>query len=33
MTAMTKPNGILIFGANGSGKITLGRELDRIYFA
>lgn len=27
---MTKPHGILIFGANGSGKTTLGRELAHI---
>jgi energy-coupling factor transporter ATP-binding protein EcfA2 len=27
---MSKPRGILIFGANGSGKTTLGRELARI---
>ena len=24
---MSKPRGIIIFGANGSGKTTLGREL------
>lgn len=27
---MSKPHGIIIFGANGSGKTTLGRELARI---
>ena len=27
---MTKPRGIIVFGANGSGKTTLGRELARI---
>ena len=27
---MSKPRGIIIFGANGSGKTTLGRELARI---
>jgi len=27
---MTKPHGIIVFGANGSGKSTLGRELARI---
>jgi 8-oxo-dGTP pyrophosphatase MutT (NUDIX family)/thymidylate kinase len=27
---MSKPHGILIFGANGSGKTTLGRELARV---
>lgn len=24
------PNGILVFGANGSGKSTIGRELARV---
>jgi len=24
------PNGIVVFGANGCGKTTLGRELARI---
>lgn len=27
---MSKPHGIIVFGANGSGKTTLGRELARI---
>ena len=27
---MTKPHGVIMFGANGSGKSTLGRELARI---
>ncbi|MGI6336663.1 MAG: AAA family ATPase [Eubacteriales bacterium] len=27
---MGKPHGIIIFGANGSGKTTIGRELARI---
>jgi adenylate kinase family enzyme len=27
---MSKPKGIIVFGANGSGKTTLGRELARI---
>ena len=27
---MTKPHGIIVFGANGSGKSTLGRELARV---
>lgn len=27
---MTKPHGIVVFGANGSGKSTLGRELSRV---
>lgn len=27
---MSKPQGIIVFGANGSGKTTLGRELARI---
>lgn len=27
---MSKPIGIIVFGANGSGKTTLGRELARI---
>lgn len=27
---MTKPHGIIVFGANGSGKTTLGRELAHI---
>ena len=27
---MSKPHGIIIFGANGSGKTTLGRELASI---
>lgn len=27
---MSKPHGIIIFGANGSGKTTLGSELARI---
>ncbi|MGI5898975.1 MAG: AAA family ATPase [Christensenellales bacterium] len=27
---MSKPRGIIVFGANGSGKTTLGRELARI---
>lgn len=27
---MSKPNGIIVFGANGSGKTTLGRELAYI---
>lgn len=27
---MSKPHGIIVFGANGSGKSTLGRELARI---
>jgi adenylate kinase family enzyme len=28
--AMSKPHGIIIFGANGSGKTTLGRELAHL---
>lgn len=27
---MSKPHGIIVFGANGSGKTTLGRELAHI---
>ena len=27
---MSKPHGIIVFGANGGGKTTLGRELARI---
>lgn len=27
---MSKPQGIIVFGANGSGKSTLGRELANI---
>ena len=27
---MSKPHGIIVFGANGSGKTTLGRELARL---
>ncbi len=27
---MSKPHGIIVFGANGSGKTTLGRELARV---
>ena len=27
---MSKPHGIIVFGANGSGKSTLGRELARV---
>jgi adenylate kinase family enzyme len=27
---MNKPSGIIVFGANGSGKTTVGRELARI---
>jgi len=27
---MSGPHGIIVFGANGSGKMTFGRELARI---
>ncbi|MDR7855204.1 shikimate kinase [Tissierella sp.] len=27
---MSKPHGIIVFGANGSGKSTLGRELANL---
>ena len=27
---MSKPHGIIVFGANGSGKTTLGRELAQL---
>lgn len=27
---MSKPHGVIVFGANGSGKTTFGRELSRL---